>query len=228
MPRIVISYRRADTDVMAGGIRDRLADHYGEAAVFMDIDNVPFGKDFRTHISEAVAGSDVLLVVIGRRWLGAAKGRTSRIAEEADFVRLEVETAMGSGVPIIPILVGTARMPAPSQLPESLRQFAYINAAPVDTGRDFHLHMERLIRSLNQLLADLEAKQAIANPLVSGPHRSEVGALQPRSNTAPPEPPLGLQQRQPANQQPVAEAEDAGTAADLGTGIERPSYSKSG
>ena len=35
MPRIVISYRRDDTDVMAGRIRDRLADHYGEAAVFM-------------------------------------------------------------------------------------------------------------------------------------------------------------------------------------------------
>jgi hypothetical protein len=164
MPNIVISYRRADTDVIAGRIRDRLAGHYGDAAVFMDIDNIPFGRDFRTHINAAVARSDVLLVVIGRRWLGAATGRQPRIAEETDFVRLEVETAMGSGIPIIPVLVGTARMPAPGQLPESLREIAYINAASVDTGRDFHVHMERLIHSLDQLFLDLESKKAAATP----------------------------------------------------------------
>ena len=54
MPKIAISYRCADTEVMTGRIRDRLADRYGEDAVFMDIDNIPFGKDFRVHIFEAV------------------------------------------------------------------------------------------------------------------------------------------------------------------------------
>jgi len=54
VPKIAISYRRADTEVMTGRIRDRLADRYGEDAVFMDIDNIPFGKDFRVHIFEAV------------------------------------------------------------------------------------------------------------------------------------------------------------------------------
>jgi hypothetical protein len=33
-------------------------------------------------------------------------------------------------------------MPKPEQLPESLRNFAYINAAPVDTGRDFHRDLD--------------------------------------------------------------------------------------
>lgn len=42
MPKIAISYRRADTEVMAGRIRDRLANRYGEDAVFMDIDNITF------------------------------------------------------------------------------------------------------------------------------------------------------------------------------------------
>jgi hypothetical protein len=37
-------------------------------------------------------------------------------------------------------------------LPESLRRFAYINAAPVDTGRDFHQHVDRLVRSLDHIL----------------------------------------------------------------------------
>jgi hypothetical protein len=149
--KIAISYRRADTEVMAGRIRDRLAARYGEDAVFMDIDDIPFGKDFRVHISEAIVQSDVLLVIVGQRWLGTRRGGTRRIDNEADFVRLEVEAAMNNDVPIVPVLVGSARMPQPAQLPESLQNFSFLNAAPVDTGRDFHQHIERLIRGIDQL-----------------------------------------------------------------------------
>lgn len=74
MPKITISYRRADTDVMAGRIRDRLVVHYGEDAVFMDIDSIPFGTHFRAHIFDAVVHSDMLLVIVGQRWLGAGRG----------------------------------------------------------------------------------------------------------------------------------------------------------
>jgi hypothetical protein len=149
--KIAISYRRADTEVMAGRIRDRLAARYGDDAVFMDIDNIPFGKDFRVHIREVIVQSDILLVIVGPRWLGASRSRTRRIDDETDFVRLEVETALSNAVSIIPVLVGAARMPQPAQLPESLKNFVFLNAAPVDTGRDFHQHMERLIRGIDQV-----------------------------------------------------------------------------
>src|SRR6516165_3821621 len=136
---------------MAGRIRDRLADRYGDESIFMDIDNIPFGKDFRVHISEAIVQSEILLVIVGQRWLGAGRGGNRRIDDETDFVRLEVETALSNGIPIIPVLVGSARMPQPVQLPESLKNFAFLHAAPVDTGRDFHQHMERLIRGIDQI-----------------------------------------------------------------------------
>jgi MFS transporter, AAHS family, 4-hydroxybenzoate transporter len=179
MPKITISYRRADADVMAGRIRDRLVDHYGDASIFMDIDNVPFGKDFRRHIAHAVSHSDILMVVMGRRWLGASRDGQSRINEENDFVRLEVETALQNGVSIIPVLVGTARMPKPAQLPETLREFAFINAAPVDTGRDFHQHMERLIRSMDHLISEKSGSQ------------SPDGLPEARTRIAPPPPAIG-------------------------------------
>ena len=177
MPKIAISYRRADTDVMAGRIRDRLAAHYGEDAVFMDIDNIPFGKDFRDHIHEAVVGSDILLVVVGQRWLGARRGGSRRIDDETDFVRLEVETALNSEVQIIPVLVGSARMPQSAQLPESLKNFAFLNAAPVDTGRDFHQHVERLIRGIDHILPDRRA----ASPAAIGSHEEAVAPAAPVS-----------------------------------------------
>ena len=64
---------------------------------------------------------------------------------------------MNNAVPIIPVLVGLARMPQPAQLLASLNNFAFLNAAPVDTGRDFHQHMERLIRSIDQIVPDRHA-----------------------------------------------------------------------
>ena len=39
MPIIVISYRRADTGLIAGRIFDRLEKHFGKNSVFMDIEN---------------------------------------------------------------------------------------------------------------------------------------------------------------------------------------------
>ena len=60
MPKIIISYRRADSGVITGRIRDRLAQHYGDDAIFMDIDNIPFGMDFRKNIAEALAKNERL------------------------------------------------------------------------------------------------------------------------------------------------------------------------
>jgi formylglycine-generating enzyme required for sulfatase activity len=179
VPKIAISYRRADTDVMAGRIRDRLAHHYGEDAVFMDIDDIPFGKDFRVHIREAVVESNILLVVVGPRWLGAGRGGNKRIDSETDFVRLEVETALSNGVAIIPILAGSARMPQPAQLPESLKDFSFLNAAPIDTGRDFHRDMERLIGSIDQMLLD----RGITNPATIGSRKEAAASTVQQSAT---------------------------------------------
>jgi len=47
MPKIAISYRRADSEAMTGRIFDRLIAHYGKEAIFRDIDDIPPGIDFR-------------------------------------------------------------------------------------------------------------------------------------------------------------------------------------
>ena len=152
MPKITISYRRADSDAIAGRIRDRLAGHYGEASVFMDIDNIPFGIDFREHIKTELAQTDVLVAVVGPKWLGRpGEGGRMRIAEESDPVRIEIETALQRGIPVVPVLVHGATIPSTGELPDSIKSFAFYNAAEVDTGRDFHPHMDRLIRSMDRV-----------------------------------------------------------------------------
>lgn len=67
-------------------------------------------------------------------------------------MRIEVETALQKNIPVVPVLVNNATMPRPEDLPDSLKDFAFRNAAEVETGRDFHAHMERLIRSLERIV----------------------------------------------------------------------------
>jgi hypothetical protein len=151
MPSIIVSYRRTDTDVISGRIRDRLASHYGPTSVFMDIDSIPFGIDFREHIKSALQKNDILIAIIGPNWIGKSDAST-RLLDEADPVRLEVEAALQRGIPVVPVLVSGAPMPKSSELPDSLKDLPFRNAAIVDGGRDFHQHMDRLIRSMDGLL----------------------------------------------------------------------------
>ncbi|MBX9775812.1 MAG: TIR domain-containing protein [Xanthobacteraceae bacterium] len=152
MSKIIVSYRRSDSAAITGRIFDRLVDRYGEESVFMDIDRIPFGTDFRHHIQDALRDADVLLAVIGPSWLGKTADGKSRIIDEADPVKVEIEAALKQGLSVIPVLVDNATMPGAADLPESIRDFAYINAAPIDTGRDFRQHMDRLTRSIDGII----------------------------------------------------------------------------
>jgi hypothetical protein len=151
MPRIAISYRRADTGPIAGRIFDWLVDRYGEKSVFIDIEQIPFGTDFRSHIREVLLQTDVLIAVIGTGWLGRTDARHSRIQEEADPVRVEIETALERKIAIIPVLIDQATMPAKDELPSTFGDFAYLNAPAVSSGRDFRTHMERLMTAIDRM-----------------------------------------------------------------------------
>jgi hypothetical protein len=162
MPRITISYRREDSLDITGRIFDRLAAHFGRDAVFRDIDNIPPGADFRKHIDIVLEESDIILAIVGPRWIGPRAGQ-SRLASAADPVRLEIETALRKAKPLVPVLVSRAPMPRPEQLPESLVDFAYRNAVQVDAGQDFDVHIARLIRAMDRMLGDRE-DETVAPP----------------------------------------------------------------
>ena len=77
--KVFISYRRADTQHVAGRLGDRIDERF---TLFMDIDNIPLGVDYRVHIRGELLKSEILIVVIGPRWLapdpdGASMPRTS-------------------------------------------------------------------------------------------------------------------------------------------------------
>src|SRR5262249_59179346 len=72
MVRIFISYRRDDTAGHAGRLFDRLAQRFGQNCVYRDLDSIDAGADFLETIRAQVRESDVLLALIGPRWITAA------------------------------------------------------------------------------------------------------------------------------------------------------------
>lgn len=280
MPKIAISYRRADSASIAGRIRERLAAQYGHDSVFIDIHNVPLGSDFPAHLHKVWSEIELLLVLIGRNWLRGAEQISPRLAlqyiavpallllvahyvivnaldinnnylrivsfvvpllfgaaffweartrpviafavgavlglisastmtisaslrydqpimpsdtfewlsnmeyvviialgfqagnllarlprvslwfqNKEDWVQDEVETALRGSIPMIPVLLDGATMPAPRQLPWNIRQIAYRAATEVRSGLDFDSDVARLIAGIDSILADRTNKQ---------------------------------------------------------------------
>jgi len=149
--KIVISYRRADSAAIAGRILDRLVARYGAASVFIDIDDIPVGVDFRDHVRRTLERADAVVVIVGPRWTGPRDGG-ARICDGDDPVRVEIETTLSLGVPVCPVLVDGAAMPTAGELPETLARFPYLNATEIDAGRDFDHHAGRLIAALDAIL----------------------------------------------------------------------------
>jgi hypothetical protein len=148
-PKIFLSYRRNDSRETVYHIYDRLVARYGRASVFVDIVDISVGNDFRENISEALSNTDIMLAAVGPQWLGASNGGLTRILDEKDPVRVEVEAALQAKCRIIPVLVQGAQMPKSDDVPESIREFVFLTAARIDTGLDFHHHIDRLIRSMD-------------------------------------------------------------------------------
>ncbi|MEP6779745.1 MAG: TIR domain-containing protein [Gemmatimonadaceae bacterium] len=154
MPRrhIFVSYRREDSAYVAATIREKLEEHFERDSIFMDVDSIPLGMDFRKHLDDAVSKCDVLLAIIGDNWVARNKQTdVRRIDDPADYVRIEVESALRREIPVIPVLVGQAQMPHDQDLPESLRELSFRNATEVRAGRDLGDHLNRLVKGIHKL-----------------------------------------------------------------------------
>jgi hypothetical protein len=128
-----ISYRRGDTAPQAGRLYDLLIERFGQQSVFMDVDSIEPGADFVRAINSAIAGSSTAIILIGRNWLSSRTSKGARRLDNAsDYVRVEIETAIESGLHVVPLLINGATMPRPDELPGRMRPLCTRNALIVD------------------------------------------------------------------------------------------------
>jgi hypothetical protein len=149
---IFLSYRREDTRHVAGRLSDWLVDHFGENQVFLDVDTLEPGLDFARAIADAVGSCQVLLAVIGDRWLDSTdrKGRR-KLDDPDDLVRLELEAALERDVRVIPVLVDGVSMPGDDELPPSLVPLARRHAFDLSYGR-FRDDARRLVEIVDRVI----------------------------------------------------------------------------
>lgn len=145
---VFLSYRRGDAAGHAGRLTDSLLRHLGSDHVFHDVTAIRPGEDFTAAIDRALDGCDVLLAVIGPGWLAVAdtQGRR-RLDDPGDYVRQELARALHRGIPVVPVLVSGARLPATADLPADLQGLVRRQAV---TLRDetWHADVEHLVESL--------------------------------------------------------------------------------
>jgi hypothetical protein len=133
MAQVFISYRRADTADMSRHIYNELVKHLDEKCVFRDVDTLLKGRDFRAGIERYIIDSDVMLVLIGDKWLNITDENTGkrRLDDPEDFVRIEADMGLRHVKTVIPVLVNGASMPSDQELPRKLASLAYQNALTV-------------------------------------------------------------------------------------------------
>lgn len=173
MSKIFISYRRDDAEEAAGRLSDHLVSQFGSENIFMDVDGIDPGQDFRKAIDEILTKCDLLLGVVGKNWLDC-KDETGnrRLDDPRDFVRLEIATALKRDIPVIPIRVQGAYLPKANQLPDELQGFAFRNAFELTHERwnsDVQLLTEKLRRYMIDTCTRSRQTGAEQAPMAAAP-----------------------------------------------------------
>lgn len=124
--KIFISYRWGDTFDRLQNLHEDLNSAFGEQSVFIDVEDIPRETSIEDVINKNLRRCDVLLAVIGPKWLDKLKSRGDSLS---DLVRREIVTAFTRGIPVIPVIDEDVRWPPPEgELPERLQPLTSRNA----------------------------------------------------------------------------------------------------
>jgi len=160
MAGIIVSYRRDDNRDAAVRLAEELGELLGPDRVALDVE-IPADSDFSDLLHRAVAASEGLLVVIGPRWAALSDpGYGPRLFEPTDAVRTQMEAAFAQGKPVIPVLLGGARMPAADGLPHSIARLTRLLATDLSDGR-WDTGLEDLADRLRQLCPTLADERPV-------------------------------------------------------------------
>lgn len=167
--KVFINYRRGDEPGYTQALFQRLEAEFDRAQLFMDVEGyIKPGDNFVRVLEEKVAECDVLLAVIGPRWIDIRdETEQRRLESEEDFVRIEIVSAITQGKRIIPVLVNNARMPGKKELPKPLESLADFHAIRLSHDR-FLADCQGLATNLRAAFAAAETARGAAGQVTGG------------------------------------------------------------
>jgi hypothetical protein len=126
-PKVFLSHRFGDPTARSAAalIDEAVTARFGRQAVFRAQDSLPPGVSLPVTVLNAARHAQALFLFIGEGWESLTHLEGGQlIANPADFVVAEIDAAMGSQVPIVPILVGNRGPLRSDELPQELRHLA--------------------------------------------------------------------------------------------------------
>lgn len=149
---LFISYRRRESSGYSGRIYDRLRALMPAADVFMDVERIDLGEDWRAVLAQRLRQADAVLVLIGDEWrtLTDPSGRR-RLDDPNDVTRWELETALALGKRMVPVLLDDASPLRAEELPQTL--------APLAAAQALRIRHEAFDAGIEELIARLTGRR---------------------------------------------------------------------
>jgi hypothetical protein len=150
---IFISYRRDDSEDSARALYESLIPLFGKERLFIDVEDIALGFDFRQAVESSLSTCGVFLAMIGPAWLNIAvpndPSGKRRLDNPSDTVRQEIATALKKGgtLPVIPVLIRGACMPSADQLPDDLKDLAFRNGLALN-HTDWEANVKKLVDAI--------------------------------------------------------------------------------
>lgn len=163
--KIFLNYMRDDSRWPTLSLYNLLAQSFPRERLFMDVEGyIKPGDDFVEVLEEQVSACEIMVVVIGPQWLSLAKDGGPRIFDPADFVHIEIATALRRKIRVIPALVDGAHMPGEGKLPEPLKALARRQAIRLSHER-FAADGQGLVKTLLEVLGGApKPRPAVSDP----------------------------------------------------------------
>lgn len=169
MTKIFLSYRTDDSTYVVDRVRELLGTHFGHANVFRDRDSVALGDAYPRRIRRALERADVVLAIIGPRWLGVDQSGRRRIDDPRDWVRTELRMAFERDIRVVPVLLDGTPLPTRDALPVELGSLSISTYWQVR-----HTTVDQDVRGLIERLGlPTDRGRPTTGPERSGPARYE-------------------------------------------------------
>ncbi len=158
MARVFVSYRRADGAYGVGWLAERLRslDSINEVQTAFHDGGLKAGDNFHDALHKEIAGSDLLIAIIGPQWRGDAADGPSRIQDQDDWVVREIASAFEQHKLVIPVILSGGEHPLASQVHPSIAEIAKLHAVRFTNERD----LNTLVDQVEQRLHDIDLSRA--------------------------------------------------------------------
>jgi len=162
MARIFINFRNFDGDWAALAIRNTLVERFGANEIFLSSFSIRPGADFARELLRHASECDVLLAVIGPRWVTVTgPDGMPRLGAVDDWVCREIEVAFANGRTVVPIMLSGADRLREADLPPQIAGLAGIQGCRLDRPR-YTTDMGALGDALVELVPGLTPKETAA------------------------------------------------------------------